>query len=598
MAMTCEENEKVSQILEAIRLHLDSADVKQRLNRCPALVITSWKDENDLDLVHHCILHNNIVALMIMLTRGHFKSPHEPATWPYLHLVACLGHRTFVSSVIQEVKYQNDLVLLDWGVFDRAIKPRINFHFRDLEPTEKERKLSPIDVAAVFAHIGCVRLLLDFWQVQKPTLHNRRAHNAGSLYLSLACQANSPKALQLLLSEHSDKKEALEYALRMSAPDCVDIVLKEVTPADVKRAFQGMNLFHVLYSYSSCLSSEQYEAMVQITSSLIRHNQDVSASLPLRTYPLYSLLSHSVSSLAFEKCGSPLLTCLQLLLQAGADPNMDEIFLENKLQDAEQNVAFGRKSYSSAVNCLLGNLPFLKLNAYENPSDAEVVDSYGYKAVELLLEHGADLSCTGKFHTVPYEIPAIEYHYGTALHLMLSTRLLSSISYSLLRLILHNGIDVDADGSWTMPNSAFTFHYALNILPFSIWSLQIPTSVVQIPHEKYTFTSMDLEIFVYIMKFMSQSCLALAYKEFVNGVQILRLIAKSLGRLQALEKFHLQESVLFGEIVSQFEKGIKEPWSLQRCCSHVVWGACRKCVGNVCGLPIPGPLRKVIMNFH
>lgn len=587
--------EKIAQVLDAIINHLDSAELKLRLSRCSPTVVTSWKDEHSLDLVHHCILENNIVALMLLLTLGYFKPPYEPVTWPYLHLVACLGRRTFIPSIIQEIKYQNIFTALDWNVFKEAIKPKLKVIIPELNPSDQAMKLSPIDVAALLGHIGCVKLLLDFWQVHNPGAKCRKLDSSASMYLLLACQANSPKALRLLVDEHSDKKEALEFSLKILAPECVAAVLQAGDLAYVDKAFHGMNLFHVLYSYSSCLSAEQYKAMVDITSILISHKLDVNALRPSRTFPLHSLLCHNTANINLEECGRHLVTCLVLLLQAGANPNLDEIWIEEKHEDAEQNTAFGRRPHSSAINCFLTSLPFLKFNTFEFVSS---VDTYAHQVIGLLLKHGADLSFMGKFQTLSsYDAPEITYCYGTALHVMLSTRPQSSLSFLLLQLLLHHGVDTDSLGNWDIPGALFTVHYALNILPFSLWSSSLATFVGS-RTEKFNFTSEDLELFTYVMKFMSQRSLVGAYREFLIGVQSLRLLAEVQGRREVLEADHLRDNACFTQIVAAYENSTKLPWPLQRCCSQVVWTACRMCVLNINILPIPGPLKHVIIGFH
>uniref|UniRef100_A0A0B6Y0K0 Uncharacterized protein n=1 Tax=Arion vulgaris TaxID=1028688 RepID=A0A0B6Y0K0_9EUPU len=103
---------------------------------------------------------------------------------------------------------------------------------------------------------------------------------------------------------------------------------------------------------------------------------------------------------------------------------------------------------------------------------------------------------------------------------------------------------------------------------------------------------------VYVMKCMSQMALVEAYREFLEGIQILRLLADRLGRRQILENVCLQGSPIFTEIVNEYEKNAKQPWLLQRCCSHVVWRACRMRMINVKDLPIPGPLKKIVIQLH
>ena len=589
-------------LLDAISLHFDSADLKARLNKCDVIYISKWKDRWGFDLIHHCILENNIVALLLLVSRGLLKPPHEPATWPYLHLVACLGHKSLVSTVVQELKHQNDALVPDWSAYYAQVQRKITGHIPKLDDQEKNKKLTPVDLAALFSHAPCVRLLLDFWQVQTKNQRRRfssRQDSSSSLYLSLACKANSPMALRVLLREDPDKKEALECAIRMSAPECVDIVLRDGGLEDVGKVFQGMNLFHVLYSYSSCMNLKQYEAMVEITSILLRHGQDVNTVRPSRTFPLHSLLSHSGAGCSMEHRGPFLLATLLLLLKAGADPNMDEILIEGKLRDAEHNTAFGRGPYSSAAHCLICNFHTLKANAFEDPLVTDHVDNYCYKCIELLLRHGADLGYLGKFRPCldASLFPSFWYHRGTVLHSLLSTRSVSFINYPVLRLILRYGVDADSKGSYCLPLLHLNFVYAINLLPVSLWGTLLLDQNPGSSQGKPFLSRTDLKHFLYTMKFMSQPSLVLAFKELLSGVAALKKHVGMEGGPDWLLKELSDENPVLAEMLQEYEAATRAPWSLQRCCSHTVWVACRHHMGNVYCLDIPGPLRKVILGF-
>ena len=586
-------------LLEAISLHFDSTDLKARLSKCGADFIISWKDEYNFDLIHHCILENNIVALLLLLNRGLFKAPHEPTTWPYLHLVACLGYKSLISTVVQELKYQNEPVVLDWNAYYALAQNKSTEHTPSLEKEEKSKRMTPVDLAALFSHVECVRLLLDFWQVHTKNQGRNysKLHRQGSIspaYLSLACKANSPLALRVLLREDPGKKEALECALRMSAPECVDIVLRDGRLDDLTKVFQGMNLFHVLYSYSNCMTLKQYEAMVEITSILLRHGLDVNSLRPSRTFPLHSLLSHHGAGCSMNQRGPFLLATLLLLLKAGADPNVDEILIEGKLRDAEHSTAFGRGPYSSASHCLVSNFHLLKANAFEDPLVTDHVDEYCYKCIELLLRHGADLGYLGKFK--PYLdtslFPPFYYHSGTVLHSLFSSRSVSFINYPILRLILHYGVDADSEGSWCLPGLNLNAVYAINILPFSLWTSLIFDKTIRNSQEKPSLTKTDLKYFLYVMKFMSQSSLVLAYAEFTSGLASMKKYVEVKGDVELS-----QENPVLDKMLREYEAATRVPWSLQRCCSHQVWVSCRHHMGNVYSLNIPGPLRKVILSF-
>lgn len=595
-------NKNLELLLDAISLHFDSADLKAKLNKCDVNHITKWKNSCSFDLVHHCILENNIVALLLLLSRGLFKPPHEPATWPYLHLVACLGHKTLISTVVQELKYQNEAVLLDWVAYYANIQKKITGPSPHLGDEVKSKRITPIDIAALFYNATCVRLLLDFWQVQPKNQTRRfssRQDNSSSLYLSLACKAQSPLALRVLLKEDSDKKEALECALKMSAPECVDIVLRDGKIQDMSKVFQGMNLFHVLYSYSTCMTLKQYESMVEITSILLRHGQDVNSVRPSRTFPLHSLLSHHGAGCTMEQKGHFLLATLLLLLKAGADTNVDEILIEGKLNDSEHHTAFGRGPYSSACHCVISNSHLLKTNAFEDCLVTDHVDNYCYKCIELLLRHGADLGYLGKFRPCLDQafFPPGFYHSGTVLHSLMSSRSVSYINYPILRLILHYGVDANTKGSYRLPVLGLNIVYAINVLPFSMWIVLLLDQAQETTHKKLLLSKTDLKHFLYVMKFMSQPELVLAYREFNSVLAVTRKHVEEHSHtgwlLNELSDLHPVQA----QMLQEFEAATRVPWSLQKCCSYTVWVACRHHLGNIYSLDIPNPLRRVILNF-
>ncbi|GFN93584.1 ankyrin-1-like [Plakobranchus ocellatus] len=594
---------KLDLLMDAISLQFDSVDLKARLNKCDVNYIKHWKDKCGFDLLHYCILENNIVALVLLLSRGLFKPPHEPATWPYLHLAACLGHKSLIPTVVQELKYQNDALVPDWNAYDTQIQRKVQGHIPKLDAEERSKRLTPVDMAALFSHAACVRLLLDFWQVQSNNQNKRslsRQDSSSSLYLSLACKANSPLALRVLLQEDPDKKEALECAIKMSAPECVDIVLRDGGLGDLSKVFQGMNMFHVLYSYSSCMSLKQYESMVEITSILLRHGQDVNSVRPSRTFPLYSLLSHHGAGCNMEQRGPFLLAALLLLLKAGADPNVDEILIERKLRDAEHSTAFGRRPYSSATHCLISNIPLLKANAFEDALVMDPVDNFCYKCIELLLRHGADLSYLGRFQ--PYletsVFPPNTYCTGSVLHSLMSMRSVTFINYPILRLILHYGVDADICGSCLIPVISLKISYAINVLPFCLWSLYLVDQSARNLQKNAFISKTDVKHVLYVMRFMSQPALVLAYREFVSGVTFLQKHAEVNDGATSLLNELSDDNPVLTKLLQEYEAMTRVPWSLQKCCSHRVWVACRHHMGNIYSLPIPGPLRKVILSFY
>ncbi|KAH9488778.1 hypothetical protein Btru_059409 [Bulinus truncatus] len=529
----------ISSILKALEQHLDSNKLKVLLCGCSSSTLTQWKDIYSLDLLHYCILHSNIVALIVLLNHGCFKPPYKPTTWPYLHMVACLGYTSLISTIVQEINFQNEGHILDWDIYYAYFLPKTKLAPPLIIESSRGEKFTPVDIAGIFEHIGCAELLLDFWQIQKSdsNYQNGLINRRNVSYLTLACTVHSPYALQLLLTKHSEKKEALECSVRSLAPQCLDIILKKMSEVDVKKAFQGMNLFHVLYFYSCCLTAQQYQATVEITRVLIKHGQDVNSLCPSRTFPLYSILCHSLAGISIQECANYLLDTLVLLLKAGADPNVDEIVMEEDSSCSEESCAFGRQPYSSAVNCILSNLPFLKMNEINIPLTVNHVDRYMYKCIKLLLKHGANVNHVGKFIS-PFHDNSLEekeYNCGTSLHLMVSIRPFSHLPFSVLQLLLHSGVDADVSGALIMEPYDISIKYAINILPLSLLSIAVAGFYDNMRTE-LLFSDDDFQCFNYILKFMSHNSVIQAYREFLITIDRLKALARERNILAQVER--------------------------------------------------------------
>ncbi|KAH3725743.1 hypothetical protein DPMN_051592 [Dreissena polymorpha] len=121
--------------------------------------------------------------------------------------------------------------------------------------------VTSLDVAAECGHVGCVKTILDFSSVK--TRFGMDANN----YLSGACSCNSPSALRLLLKQNpaTDKvKDAVGTALKLANAECLDVLLS--CRPNLSTLFSGMNLYHVLYSYSMSFKKEWYESLLTVSS--------------------------------------------------------------------------------------------------------------------------------------------------------------------------------------------------------------------------------------------------------------------------------------------------------------------------------------------
>nr|KAG5711117.1 hypothetical protein BaRGS_004761 [Batillaria attramentaria] len=453
MALTAKTKPITDVLLEDIKTHATTEIFRRHLEKCSRLKVESWKDADGLDLLHHAILENNFVVVGTFFAQGYFKPPHEVTTsWSYVHLAATLGHRTIVSMLLQERPFDNKKLQLEWELFYRVINPKVDISKTGgarvpLEEKDKESAMLPLDLAARFGHLMCVKTILDFHIYSTrgpPTVQRSTKDN----YLNMSCKLDSPLALRLLLSETADNiedaKTALDISLKMAKPECVDALLR--FGIDCKRLFGGMNLFHVLFAYSKSFEESWFESVVSVTSVLLRHGHDVNACRPSRTFPLYSLLRCTRIS-SMEKSAPYIMASLLLLLQASANPNFDEVFVEEAVRDKEHNTAFGRHAYPSALHCVMD----AAVHYAEEVSDRESVPKYVYKCCELLLRHGADASYVGK-----YSDTRDVTRRGNALHALADAAShIGRIDRTILLLLMRHGADPDECADGRYPLTAF-----------------------------------------------------------------------------------------------------------------------------------------------
>ncbi|XP_076466449.1 uncharacterized protein LOC143297825 [Babylonia areolata] len=586
----------ITRLLDDIKLHVNTDIFKCHLQKCSRGRLESWTDDNNLDLLHHAVLEKNFVVVGLFFAMGYFKPPHQVAiSWTYVHVAAILGQRTIVSMLLQERPFDNRKVVLDWDLFHHVISPKLDISqvTASIVPTEdKEKQFAflPLDLAARYGHAPCVKTILDFhiFQSQQSQGPSRRASLANMGHMNMACTLDSPFALRILLTDHpetEDVKNALDVALKMAKPECVDALLR--FGVDTKLLFGGMNLFHVLYAYSKSFEEYWFESFVTVTSVLLRHHQDVNACRPSRTFPLYSLLRCTRIS-CIETSAPFVMAVLLLLLKAGADPNFDEVLVEEAVRDREHHTAFGRKPYPSALHCVLD----AAFNLMEEVSDAEHVRKYVYKCCELLLRHGADPSYVGKYPDVHSE--GVERE-GSALHMLCDvTPRLGRVDGSLLLLLLRHGADPDACVDGRYPLMAYL-------------DAACPAPPSPSPPDRPTLrdTSPPRRSVAGGQRSEEESVSELAAD--------VRRMCRMVGFMSHTAQHHCA-TLLRSRLVAP--PGQQRPWSeglkvalrevekyttcvpsLRRCCAVCVWCQCRRHVGNLYKLPIPMPLVNVVMDY-
>ncbi|XP_046334001.2 uncharacterized protein LOC124116633 [Haliotis rufescens] len=532
----------IQAVLRSILNHEDSTSLRNSIDKCSPGALQTWRDSSDLDLLHHAILTNNVVAVGTLFSRGLFKTPHEPNRHPYLHLACHLGYRSLVIMLLQERADDNKPALFDFpGVKGQNVK--------GVDTDSDKKKMTPLDVAAEACHLTCVKAILDFCPTgSKPT--NKQKSES---YTDLACKLDSPSALRLLLCENpsqADLQKAVALALKMARPECLDALLRY--DIDQKVVFGGMNFFHVLFTYSYSFDKSWYESLVTVTSVLLRHGHAIHAFYPSRTFPLYSLLSRTHFH-DLERSAPYRIACLLLLLNAGADPNFDEMKVEELVNENEYETAFGRKAYSSALHSL-----FDTMSAYvTDDCDSDTVCMFMYKSTDILLNHGADVNYVGKTG---------KERYGSSLHALADTSRHLGIHKQTLLLLLRHGAD---------PN----IH--ADCLPLSYFCEVLYGDVTTLTEDMTVQELGDYRRLGPLLKGMTLTSL--------------QETEKYIRQLKDDTEMNSRGSSCLGVVLEEVETYTRNVWSLKRLCMQIIWANAGRKFKNVGCLPLPLVLKTEIL---
>ncbi|KAK0070438.1 ankyrin repeat and death domain-containing protein 1B isoform X2 [Biomphalaria pfeifferi] len=226
---------------------------------------------------------------------------------------------------------------------------RIKIDHREVKEKDdayRSMNKTPLTIAAERGHLECVQFLLD--QVilkSNPMIATKEP-------LTLATKARSPEAIILLVQKKMsrwDYQSAVLVAIRELYPDCLTALLT-ISGKERATLFDGVNLFHVLYS-QSLLSNYRYELMPEMTRVLLSCKENVNAHNIPRTFPMYTLISCAFNISQMKQIYY-YLECLTILLEAKANPHYSE---ERAEKDFAKNsgLSFTRKSFSSAITCIL-----------------------------------------------------------------------------------------------------------------------------------------------------------------------------------------------------------------------------------------------------
>ncbi|XP_070186127.1 uncharacterized protein [Littorina saxatilis] len=294
----------------------------------------------------------------------------------------------------------------------------INYKRRNSSPedslmcdsTEGMKPLSctPLEVAARYKHVECVRALLEMYVLQAHPEKGKKG------YLTLATLASNSSSLRLLLHSarklinaspstaavdkcKEDYRSAVGIAVCSVYPECLDTLLAEPI-MDSRAVFDNANYYHVLFSqpnvtYRRLVALSRLPAM---TEMLIKKGQDVNAKMPVRTYPLYTLIDNAFCCKDFTFTDN-FLTCMTLILEKGADPNFDEVEHEQQLPASSRTTHHvSRLGFPSALHCVM---ECMEEHQETYPSRSQAVH-FAEECMETLIAHGANIKQVGKLrHT-------------------------------------------------------------------------------------------------------------------------------------------------------------------------------------------------------
>ncbi|XP_067668503.1 uncharacterized protein [Haliotis asinina] len=463
----------VKDFLDAVKKGMDGPKLKQYLLVPKASAFRSWADDNGLDALHHAILLNSPEALQLMLSEGYFTHPHEPKINPYAHLAARLGFRTVLGIILQ---FRPDDFRLMSGKY---VIPGQN---NDVD----ERMKTPLDIAAEYDHIECVRTILNMCVIK---IYPQATSKDD---VSLACLANSPLSLELILKQNpseTDIKCGIEVSLQYARPDCLDILLKQDIPTS--SLFKQMNFYHVLYSYSRTFSKGGHSLLPKMTSVLISHGHSVKECRPPRTYPLYSLLSNAFCIQDHDNT-QYYIQCMKLLLRKGADPCFDEVKDEaGQVKRGVKPIA-GRLAFSSALHCLLETV-----EVFASVLESRTLPKFVEECADILGQYRAHANQIGRVGGNKSSLR------GTVLHQYAKCSVVIGVDAAIMKCMLRHGAD---------PNEMVNGKYAVNSYLDMLFEKLAKCQVVDTQH-KY---KQEVDTMLNICTYMSPTSIREASKIFKN----------------------------------------------------------------------------------
>ncbi|KAL8571533.1 hypothetical protein ACOMHN_056828 [Nucella lapillus] len=604
---------------EAMERDEDTRKMRDILGMVSKEDIMNWTDDDRLDLLHHCILHNNAEVVDFLLKQGYFVRPHEPELNPYTHLAAILGFKPTLNVLLQH--RPDDFRIAQQSLFvPPELKPgvgipkksssksgdvstnnhRVNSSMsttsmnnssaasrRDKRDSvvsmddliidgSKPVLRTPLDVAARARHVECVKVMLSVCVLKA----HPDAPSKG--YLTLAALEDCPAAVNLLLETTKpdkqtteDFKAAVEVCVQRAHPECLDLLLsKRPQNVDPKQLFKQINFFHVLYTFSATYGKGSYGRLPEVTRVLIKRGHNVNAKIPPRTYPLYTLLTHSFCfhDYSFTK---HYVDCLRLLLEQGADPNFDEVQYEKRYQQrgGGKSSAAGRNAFSSALHCLLETVETYATNMASKPLAVRFVED----CAEVLASYRADASKVGVIGDGKSDLQ------GNVLHQYAKSCVTLGVDRSILRCILRFGAE---------PDMKVNGKYALNVYFDKLFELLSRCEVVDTGH-KYEDDVNGIQRF--LCPYMSSAHIREAAKIFTQSHGRSRSQQVLIDSLFLLFVLCSMVKYYIDKVQASLERRSKQVRPLQGLAAWRVWQVCGKRAAVVRNLPVKVELKTMIL---
>lgn len=543
------ESSTVSSLVHMIQTYAETTVLRACIEKVSKKTIEQFKGENGMDVLHYAIIANNMEAASILFHKGLFKPPHESSSFPYMHLAARLGHRMILNMLLQERPLDNVPAVFNYkSTGDR-------YKTEDRECCDVTQ--TPLDLAGKSGHVGCVKAILDHFHGK---FVQGKRFKGNEAYIEMACQLDSPYALCSLLSDHpSDEeiKSAVGAALKNARPECLDVLLQLRT--DLSTLFEGMNLFHVLYSYTLSFDKKWYERLLAVTTILIKHGHNIKASIPFRTYPLYSLLSHSACH-DFDNSSNYIIACCLLLLNAGADPNFDELQFEKDFEDMRIRSAFGRSAFSSGLHCLFQTVELyaIQMQGYR------YLKVYMSKCAAILLKHRGNPNHIG-------EIDGSKNQSGNSLHALCRTIALTGVDNKLIKLLLQNGAD---------PSLKIDNQYPITVMTGKLLELE--------SDDQCQLRSSDMEHIRMLVNAMSPTAIQ----------ESLKIMDQTEKEIETLPSKQDKRTEAYNKVKKYCTELITNVWDLKKICVQRMFNICDRNVPNVLKLPLPMTVKMSIVDFQ